>query len=167
MVTAELAVCLPVLVLLLAVALGAVSVASARIRVADVAREAARLAARGDSAGVGGLEAREAPAIHIGIARFSNQVTATASAKVGMLWQFAVRGDGDGYLGCRTRARGQPAMSDDRGSASIWVLATALVVLAFGYAVTLRGLAVLARHRADAAADLAALAAAGPDRRRG
>ena len=51
-------------------------------------------------------------------------------------------------------------MSSDRGSASIWVLATGLVVLAFGYAVTLRGLAVLTRHRADAAADLAALAAA-------
>ena len=85
MVTAELAVCLPVLVLMLAVALGTVSVASARIRVADVAREAARLAARGDSAGVAALEAHEAPAIRVVIAQSSDRVTATASARVGML----------------------------------------------------------------------------------
>lgn len=52
-------------------------------------------------------------------------------------------------------------MNSDRGSASIWVLACSLAVLAFGYAVTTIGLAVLGRHRADAAADLAALAAAG------
>ena len=51
-------------------------------------------------------------------------------------------------------------MRDDRGSASIWVLAASLVVLAFGYTVTTRGVAVVARHRANAAADLAALAAA-------
>lgn len=78
--TAELAVCLPVLVLLLAVALGAVSVASTRIRVADVAREAARLAARSDDAGVGALVSREAPAVRIAISRSADQVTATATA---------------------------------------------------------------------------------------
>lgn len=56
MVTAELAACLPVLVLLLAVALSAVSVASARLRAQDAAREAARIAARSSSqsAGAGG-----------------------------------------------------------------------------------------------------------------
>ena len=48
MVTAELAACLPVLVLLLAVALSAVAVASARVRAQDAAREAARAAARSD-----------------------------------------------------------------------------------------------------------------------
>jgi len=85
MVTAELAVCLPVLVLLLAVALGTVSVASARIRVADVAREAARLAARGDDAGVAHLEADVAPGIHVGLRRSITDVTATATAKVTIL----------------------------------------------------------------------------------
>jgi Flp pilus assembly protein TadG len=85
MVTAELAVCLPVLVLLLAVALGAVSVASARIQVADVAREAARLAARSDTAGVAALEGREVPRIHIAITRTTTQVTAVATAEVGVL----------------------------------------------------------------------------------
>lgn len=49
----------------------------------------------------------------------------------------------------------------DTGSASIWVLAAALLLAVVGTAGTLRGLAVLARHRAEAAADLAALAAAG------
>jgi len=42
MVTAELAACLPVLVLMLAVAVSAVSVAGVRVRAQDAAREAAR-----------------------------------------------------------------------------------------------------------------------------
>ncbi len=48
MVTAELAACLPVLVLVLAVALSAVEAVSVRVQVQDVAREAVRAAARGD-----------------------------------------------------------------------------------------------------------------------
>lgn len=48
-----------------------------------------------------------------------------------------------------------------RGSASIWVLACSALVLFMGLVVSLRTAAVLARHRAEAAADLAALAAAG------
>jgi secretion/DNA translocation related TadE-like protein len=49
----------------------------------------------------------------------------------------------------------------DRGSAAVWVLACSAVVLAVGAVVVVQTLAVLARHRAEAAADLAALAAAG------
>jgi Flp pilus assembly protein TadG len=85
MVTAELAVCLPVLVLLLVVALGAVSVAAARIRVADAAREAARLAARGDEAGIARLIREDAPAIKIAISRSAAQVTATATSHAGLI----------------------------------------------------------------------------------
>lgn len=48
----------------------------------------------------------------------------------------------------------------DRGSASIWVLSGAVLVLLLAAVVTLRTAAVLARHRAESAADLAALAAA-------
>ncbi len=48
MVTAELAACLPVLVLLLGVALSAIAVASAHVRTQDAASEAARAVARGD-----------------------------------------------------------------------------------------------------------------------
>jgi Flp pilus assembly protein TadG len=85
MVTAELAVCLPVLVLLLAVALGTVSVASARIRVADAAREAARLAARGDDSGVARLIRDDAPGIKIAISRSGTEVSATATSHAGLL----------------------------------------------------------------------------------
>lgn len=48
----------------------------------------------------------------------------------------------------------------ERGSASIWVLALAFVLFAGAVVVSLYGSAVTARHRAAAAADLAALAAA-------
>lgn len=48
----------------------------------------------------------------------------------------------------------------ERGSASIWVLALAFVLFAGAVTVSLYGSAVTARHRAAAAADLAALAAA-------
>ena len=48
----------------------------------------------------------------------------------------------------------------ERGSASLWALAAGLLVLLAALVVTVRTEAVLARHRADAAADLAALAAA-------
>ena len=51
-------------------------------------------------------------------------------------------------------------MADDRGSATIWVLALAGVLLSLGAAAVLVGVAVAGRHRAEAAADLAALAAA-------
>ncbi|MEP6696632.1 MAG: TadE family type IV pilus minor pilin [Pseudonocardiales bacterium] len=47
--TAELATALPVLVLLLAVALGAVGAVTAQLRCVDAAREGARAAARGES----------------------------------------------------------------------------------------------------------------------
>jgi secretion/DNA translocation related TadE-like protein len=49
----------------------------------------------------------------------------------------------------------------ERGAATIWVLATLALVLAVACTAALRAQAVLARHRAEAAADLAALAAAG------
>lgn len=49
----------------------------------------------------------------------------------------------------------------ERGSASVWVVACCALLLAVALAGTLRTGAVLARHRAESAADLAALAAAG------
>jgi secretion/DNA translocation related TadE-like protein len=53
---------------------------------------------------------------------------------------------------------GRPA--GDRGSGSIWVLALGLVVVLAGLVGMYRGSAVVGRHRAEAAADFAALAAA-------
>ena len=50
---------------------------------------------------------------------------------------------------------------DDEGSATVWVAACCAVVLVIATVVVLRTMAVLARHRAESGADLAALAAAG------
>ncbi|HEY3736216.1 MAG TPA: Rv3654c family TadE-like protein [Jatrophihabitans sp.] len=51
-------------------------------------------------------------------------------------------------------------MSRDRGSATIWVLACISLLALVTVAATMRSAAILARHRAESAADLAALAAA-------
>lgn len=81
MVTAELAACLPVLMLLLAVALSAVSVASLRVRAADAAREAARAAARGDTVTAQQLAAAAAPGAHVRITTSADEVTAVATVE--------------------------------------------------------------------------------------
>jgi secretion/DNA translocation related TadE-like protein len=49
----------------------------------------------------------------------------------------------------------------DRGSAAIWVVSCCVLLTMAATVTTVRTLAVLARHRAEAGADLAALAAAG------
>jgi Flp pilus assembly protein TadG len=79
MVTAELAACLPVLILLLAVALSAVSVASTRVRAEDAAREAARAAARGDQARALALARAAAPGAQVRITTSRGEVTAVAT----------------------------------------------------------------------------------------
>jgi len=56
---------------------------------------------------------------------------------------------------------GAVAARRERGSATIWVLVGCALLLSVGWAGVLRTEAVLARHRAESAADLAALAAAG------
>jgi secretion/DNA translocation related TadE-like protein len=61
----------------------------------------------------------------------------------------------------RRAGRVRAVVGGERGSASIWLLAACLLVVVVGVVTTARGLAVLARHRAESAADLAALAAAG------
>lgn len=51
-------------------------------------------------------------------------------------------------------------MSGERGSASLWVLGVGLTVLLFAGAVAAAGSVLVAKHRAQAAADLGALAGA-------
>jgi len=58
------------------------------------------------------------------------------------------------------RPGGGPRSSPDRGSASIWILAAGLVLVSFAIVVVLTGSATIARHRAQTAADLGALAGA-------
>jgi len=84
-VTAELAVCLPVLVLFLAVMLSAVSVAGLRVRAQDAAREAARAAARGDDAAARQLAGQAAPGVVLTFATSGGAVTATARISAHLL----------------------------------------------------------------------------------
>lgn len=85
MVTAELAACLPVLVLVLGVAISAVSVAGERVRVHDAAREAARAAARGDGAAARDLGRAAAPHASVVVTRTGATVVAVATARVRLL----------------------------------------------------------------------------------
>ena len=82
MVTAELAACLPVLVLVLAVALTAISVVAARVRAQDAAREAARAAARGDRAAARVLAGRAAPGATVDIRPDGTETTAVVRVTV-------------------------------------------------------------------------------------
>jgi len=82
MVTAELAACLPVLVLLIAFAIGAVSVADERARLHDAALAAARAYARGDAEHARTLAAELAPGSDLDIATANGEVTVTATRAV-------------------------------------------------------------------------------------
>lgn len=82
MVTAELAAALPVLMILLGVALSAVSVAGQRVRAADAAREAARAAARGDDATGSRLAVQAAPGAAVSISHSGDQVVARVQIAV-------------------------------------------------------------------------------------
>jgi len=53
-----------------------------------------------------------------------------------------------------------PEGGSDRGAATVWLLAAGLLVVLLGAAMATAGAAVVARHRAQAAADLGALAGA-------
>jgi Flp pilus assembly protein TadG len=87
MVTAETAVVLPVLLLVLAGAVAAVTVVGAQLRCVDAAREAARAAARGDPAArVTAVAGRAAPDGAVTTVRTSDdEVTVTVSAAVAPL----------------------------------------------------------------------------------
>jgi hypothetical protein len=85
MVTAELAACLPVLAILAAVAVFAVSAAGERVRLQDAAREAARSAARG-APSIGRLLAqRAAPGATVQVAAAGSSVVATARIRLAPL----------------------------------------------------------------------------------
>lgn len=83
MVTAEIAVALPALVLVLTLALGAVAVVTDHLRCVDAARVGARLLARGEDAGrVRGEVARQAPdGADIGLDVGPESVTVEVSAQ--------------------------------------------------------------------------------------
>ncbi len=84
MVTAETAVVLPVLLLVLAGAVAAVVVVGAQLRCVDAAREGARAAARGESSAVvASLAERAGPdGARVATAVSGEQVTVTVTARV-------------------------------------------------------------------------------------
>jgi Flp pilus assembly protein TadG len=84
MVTAETAVVLPVLLLVLAGAVAAVVVVGAQLRCVDAAREGARAAARGESAAtVTSLAGQAAPdGARVATATDGDRVTVTVSVRV-------------------------------------------------------------------------------------
>ncbi|MGY1600788.1 TadE family type IV pilus minor pilin [Geodermatophilus sp. SYSU D00815] len=93
MVTAETAVVLPVLLLVLAGAVAAVTVVGAQMRCVDAAREAARAAARGETAAVvGAIAARSAPdGATVDVATSVDEVRVTVTADLPALGPVPVR----------------------------------------------------------------------------
>jgi hypothetical protein len=85
MVTLELVACLPVLVLILAVALSAISVASAQVRAQDAAREVARAAARDDAAHALSFARQVAPGASVKVSEIGPDVLVQASMRVHLL----------------------------------------------------------------------------------
>ena len=87
MATAELAVALPVLVLVVATAMTAVSVLLAQLRCVDAAREGARAAARGEpTALVRSVAVRVAPdGAAVAVTTDGDQVSVRVSARVGVV----------------------------------------------------------------------------------
>jgi Flp pilus assembly protein TadG len=85
MATAELAACLPVLVLLLAFMVSVATVGSAAVRAQDAAREAARAAARGDLAAAGRLARAAAPGAGLSISSSGGDVTAVVELRPHLL----------------------------------------------------------------------------------
>jgi hypothetical protein len=85
MATAELAVVLPTLVLIIAAGLSMVSVVLAQVRCVDAAREGARAAARGEAPAVArAAAARVAPeAASVDVGAGGDQVQVTVSARAG------------------------------------------------------------------------------------
>lgn len=93
MVTAETAVVLPVLLLVLAGAVAAVTVVAAQLRCVDAAREGVRAASRGeDAAVVSALAGRAAPdGATVTVSRGGEQVRVTVSALIAPLGPVPLR----------------------------------------------------------------------------
>ncbi|MFV0320306.1 MAG: TadE family type IV pilus minor pilin [Microbacterium sp.] len=90
-VTAEFAIVLPVLVLLIVFGVGALGATSARVRLEDAAADAARLVARGDDpAAAHAAVGRAADGARLHVARHDGLVCVTASAAVRVLGALVV-----------------------------------------------------------------------------
>ena len=124
---------------------------SMQVRCVDAAREAARLAARGDGGSASTAAQGIAPdGAAVRLRRDGELVVATVIASSALLPGITIAAEADRRS--RTGA--------DGGSATLVAVAMMAVLLALTAGGGYLGSAVIARHRAQAAADLAALAAA-------
>jgi secretion/DNA translocation related TadE-like protein len=159
-VTAELAVALPAVVLSAAAVVAVGQAAVAQVSCVDAARAGARAAARGDSAARVQQVTREAAGsgVVVDVGTSDAGVTVAVRRRV----HLALPHGPAITVRARASAQTEPGVYAPRDRGSATVLATALVALAAVLSVLLAGLAsaVVARHRAGSAADLAALAAA-------
>lgn len=183
--TVEAAIALGVLVVVTLAAMGAVLAVVAAVRCTDAAREAARLAARGEPDRGRVVAAQLAPpGAVVEIGAQGDDVVVSVSAPAVRPFPFRVSGRAvaatepggpdpaagvaaaAGLLAlrrCRVRPGTAPARTrgpDDSGVATVYAALAAVLVLGLAVVGIDLGGAVLARHRAEAAADLAALAAA-------
>ena len=178
MVTAELAVALPALVLVLVVALSAVTTVLDQVRCVDAARATARALARGEASGAAvGEGQRLGPpgaVFAVSSSAGSVEVTVTSRAAPALAMAGCPRlaerpcgrrpGRRPGRCGGRAVSAATAARTvrrrGERGSGTVLALAATgalLILLVAGLALAS---AVAATHRARAGADLAALAAA-------
>ena len=153
--TAELAVALPAVVVVLAGVLAVGQAVLAQVQCVDAARAGARAAARGDSAAEVSSLAREgAGDVSVTVERQGKLVAVSVSRRLTLLGGPVVQVQG------RAVAQAEEPAATDQGSATILVLSICLLAMVLATAVAATGSAIVARHRAQAAADLGALAAA-------
>jgi secretion/DNA translocation related TadE-like protein len=176
-VTAELAVALPSVVMLLAVVAAVAAVVVAQVRCVDAARAGARAAARHDGSSAAVALARlVAPSgARVSVAEVSGAPSASASgagrvrvevrASVRLLLPFLPRVEvsaaavADREPEPVAPASATPRGRRDRGSGTILAVGLCGAAAVAAVATATLGSAVTCRHRGEAAADLAALAA--------
>ncbi|WP_426563880.1 Rv3654c family TadE-like protein [Angustibacter sp. McL0619] len=154
--TAELAVVMPAVVLAMTSVIAVGQAVLGQLACVDAARGGARAAARGDD------EARVQQIARDAAAAPSAVVSISRGAQVRVQVSRSIRLLGVGpSLTARAQAVSEPERPGEVGSATVLVLAAALLSLVLAIAVGAVGAAVLARHRAQAVADLSALTASG------
>lgn len=153
--TAELAVAMPAVVMAMSAVLAVSQAALAQVQCVDAARAGARAAARGEPPSVVQTLARDgAPGASVDVQLHGAAVTVSVSRPLRLVLS---RGP---VVRVRGRATAQVEQVFDRGSASVLVVGVCLLALVLATGAGAVGSAVIARHQAQAAADLAALAAA-------
>ena len=166
-VTAELAIALPAVVILLGVVLAVGVAVSAQLRCTDAARAGARAAARDEPRDVVvALAERAAPdgaRVSVQLSGTTAVVRVSAAVRLPLPGRPALTVAARAVADLEQPSQGGltgPSRARDRGSGTVLALAVGFAAVSMAWAGAGLGSAVLARHRAETAADLAALAAA-------